>query len=226
MADLQQVLGIQFKNPSLLEQALTHSSFVNEQQGTSSNERLEFLGDAILDLIIAEKLFHDLPDHAEGEMTQIRAILVSSGTLCQLAKSINLGSYLYLGKGEEASGGREKRTNLESAMEAVIAAVYLDRGLPETADLVYRLFGTEIEKTINRGTVNDHKSRLQEVLQRKYHRGPRYLIVDTEGPVHDRRFKVVASLDDKILGTGTGSSRREAEMEAARQALDNMDQLS
>jgi ribonuclease-3 len=219
LSDFQQVLGITFNDPSLLERALTHSSYVNEKQGVASNERLEFLGDAVLGLIIADKLYHDFPDYSEGEMTQIRAALVRSGTLFRIAKSIDLGDYLYLGKGEEASGGREKTTNLESALEAVIAAVYLDLGLLEAEKLVLRLFVSEIEKAIGKSPDIDYKSSLQEVLQRKYQRAPTYVLVDTTGSEHDRYFVAEARLGDRVLGKGTGRSKKSAETEAARAAL-------
>ncbi len=142
LAALQQTLGISFNDSSLLEQALVHSSYVNENPGIApaSNERLEFLGDAVLGLTVAEKLYQDFPHSAEGEMTRLRAALVRGNTLARVARTIKLGDYLYLGKGEEASGGRRKPANLAGALEAMIAAVFLDQGLTITRDFILRLF--------------------------------------------------------------------------------------
>jgi ribonuclease III len=222
LSDFQQVLGVKFNDLSLLHQALTHSSRVNEKKGSASNERLEFLGDAVLGLIIAEKLYYDFPDYTEGEMTQIRAALVRSGTLFRVAKSINLGDYLFLGKGEETSGGREKMTNLESALEAIIAAVYLDQGLPEAKSLILKLLTPEIEKATGKSPDIDYKSKLQEIMQRKYHAAPSYELVDTTGPEHDRYFIAEARLGERVLGRGTGRSKKSAETEAAKAALEKI----
>jgi ribonuclease III len=224
MADFQQRLGFTFHNTDLLKQALTHSSYLNENKELApvSNERLEFLGDALLGLIIAEKLYSDFPQYTEGEMTQIRAALVNGDTLCKISKAINIGDFLIFGKGEEATGGREKSTNLESALEAVIAAVYLDRGLASTRGLVLRLFAEEFEKAIKRTTVIDYKSKLQEVTQEECRRAPVYLIIDVAGSEHERQFTVDVKLDDIVLGRGTGRSKKAAEAEAARVALENL----
>ena len=153
LMELQQILGVSFSNPSLLTQALIHSSYANENPGIdpACNERLEFLGDAILGVVIAEKLYQLLPDAAEGEMTRLRATLVRRKTLSQLAAGIGLHKYLYLGKGEEESGGRQKASNLAGAMEAVIAAVFLDRGWDSARDFVLRLFQAHLDQTRSTG---------------------------------------------------------------------------
>ena len=145
-----------------------------------------------------------------------------SGTLFRVAKSINLGDYLYLGKGEETSGGREKMTNMESALEAIIAAVYLDRGLAEAESMVLRLLTPEIEKATGKSPDIDYKSKLQELLQRQFHSAPSYELIDTTGPEHDRYFVAEARLGNKVLGKGTGRSKKSAETEAAKTALDIM----
>jgi ribonuclease III len=224
MVDFQQQLGFTFHNPDLLKHALTHSSYLNENKELApvSNERLEFLGDALLGLIIAEKLYNDFPQYTEGEMTQIRAALVKGDTLCKIAKAIKLGDYLIFGKGEETTGGREKSANLESALEAVIAAVYLDRGLSLTRELVLRLFAEEFDKAIKRTSVIDYKSKLQEVMQGECRRVPVYILVDAAGSEHERQFTIDVKLDDKVLGRGTGRSKKAAEAEAARIALENL----
>lgn len=224
---LQQVLGIKFNDPTLLEHALIHSSYVNENPTLSltSNERLEFLGDAILDFIIAEKLYAELPYSSEGEMTHRRAVLVRGASLARIAAGIDLGKYLCLGKGEQSSGGRHKPSNLAGALEAVIAAVYLDGGLPATREFVLRLFHADLKKTIKQGAGTDFKSRLQELTQSRWQSVPGYRLVEATGPDHDKRFTVEVSIGDTVLGRGVGRSKRASEQEAARAALDKLDNI-
>ena len=182
--ELQKILGVSFQQPELLTQALTHSSYANENPGIApaSNERLEFLGDAILGLIVAENLFRDFPGMSEGEMTRLRSILVKQETLARVAESIKLGNYLYLGKGEEASGGKDKPANLARALEAVIAAVYLDQGSAVTEQLVLEILDAELLKTLYQGAIIDYKSQLQELLQAKKQQTPVYNLIETQGP--------------------------------------------
>jgi ribonuclease-3 len=221
---LQDILGISFNNLSLLEQALVHSSYINENPdlAQASNERLEFLGDAILGLVIAEELYQTLPNAAEGEMTKLRATLVSRNTLAQLAGAIKLGDYLYLGKGEESSGGRHKTSNLAGALEALIAAISLDQGLAATKSFILRLFEQELEKLVSQGTEVNYKSRLQELIQARGEPPPVYYVIETKGPDHDRRFTVEVRAGNTALGRGTGRSKKSAETEAARSALENL----
>jgi ribonuclease-3 len=221
IADLQKALGGTFRRPSLLQQALVHSSFINENPASVSghNERLEFLGDAILGFIVAGELYRDFPDLSEGEMTRLRAALVSRDTLARVARSINLGDFLYMGKGEEASGGRRKTTNLAGALEAVIAAVYLDRGVAAATDVVTGLFAAEWQKLTSPGTGIDYKTRLQELAQSRFQQTPVYYLTAEVGPDHAKKFTVEVRLNDKILGSGSGKSKKLAEMEAARSAL-------
>jgi ribonuclease-3 len=221
LAALQQALGISFNNRALLEQALVHSSYCNEVPAppVSSNERLEFLGDAILNFVIAERLHQGFPRLNEGEMTRLRSAMVSQVSLARNAAAIGLGNYLYLGKGEEASGGREKPKNLASALEAVIAAVYLDQGLAATRDFVLRLFGTELDRTADQGSGIDHKSQLQEYTQEKWQLTPSYHLVKAEGPDHDKTFTVEVRVGDTVLAKGSGKSKKAAEAEAARLTL-------
>jgi ribonuclease III len=224
LAALQQALGISFNNLSLLEQALVHSSYTNENPGfaPNSNERLEFLGDAVLGLVVAEKLYRDFPRFAEGEMTKLRAALVRQDTLAHVARAISLGDYLYLGRGEEASGGRDKPTNLAGALEAVVAALFLDQGLNITADAILRLFNAELVKVISHGTGADYKSRLQELIQTRQGQTPVYHLVEAVGPDHDRRFTVEVRVGDTVLGRGSGKSKKRAETEAACSALEQL----
>ncbi|MCK4274773.1 MAG: ribonuclease III [Dehalococcoidales bacterium] len=225
LTDLQEILGVTFNHLSLLEQALVHSSYVNENPACVSghNERLEFLGDAVLDFIVADKLYQDSPDFTEGEMTKHRAALVRRDTLARVARSIRLGDFLYMGKGEEASGGRNKTPNLAGALEAVIAAVYLDRGEAATGDMVVRLLGEEWERVVSQGTGVDYKSKLQEVSQARFQLTPAYRLVDEVGPDHDKRFTVEVKVGAEVIGNGVGKSKKLAETEAARTALELLD---
>ena len=224
LAALQQTLGISFNDSSLLEQALVHSSYVNENPGLApvSNERLEFLGDAVLSLIVAEKLYQDFPHSAEGEMTRLRAALVRRDTLARIARTIKLGDYLYLGKGEAASGGRRKPANLAGALEAIIAAVFLDQGSVTTREFILRLFDEELQKVASRGARVDYKSQLQELIQAGEQQTPAYQLVEAMGPDHDRRFTVEVRVGDTVLGRGSGKSKKAAEAEAARTALEQL----
>jgi ribonuclease-3 len=223
LSTLQQTLDIQFKDPSLLEQALVHSSYVNENPGTiSSNERLEFLGDAILGFIMARELYQRLPHSSEGEMTKLRSSLVRRDTLSRMAKAIKLGNHLYLGRGEEASGGRRKPANLAGALEAIIAAIFLDQGLITARDFVLKLEEKELNKALSRGVEPDYKSQLQELIQARHQQTPAYRVIEAVGPAHDRRFTVEVSIGDTVLGQGAGKSKKLAEAEAARSALDQL----
>jgi len=223
LAALQQTLGISFNDPSLLEQALVHSSYVNENPSLASNERLEFLGDAVLGLVIAEKLYQDFPHFDEGEMTKLRAALVRGGTLARVARTIKLGDYLYLGKGEKASGGRRKPANLAGALEAMIAAIFLDQGLTTSNDLVLRLFNEELQRVgASQEAGVDYKSQLQELIQAREQQKPTYQLVVAVGPDHDRRFTVEVRVGDTVLGKGSGKSKKAAETEAAHTALEQL----
>ena len=224
LAILQQTLGVAFNDLSLLEQALIHSSYINENSSLAptSNERLEFLGDAVLGLVVAEKLYRDFPRSNEGEMTRLRAALIRRDTLARMARAIGLGDYLYLGKGEETSGGRRKPVNLAGALEAVIAAIYLDQGLSTSKDFILRLLEPELQKVVSQGTVVDYKSQLQELLQAREQQTPVYRVVEATGPDHDKRFTVEVIAGDTVLGRGSGKGKKAAETEAARMALEQL----
>lgn len=224
LAALQQTLCIFFNDPSRLEQALVHSSYINENLGfvPASNERLEFLGDAVLGLVVAEKLYQDFSYSTEGEMTRLRADLVRRDTLARVARTIKLGDYLYLGKGEEASGGRRKPANLAGALEAMIAAIFLDQGLTTTREVILRLFNGELQKVASQGGGVDYKSQLQELIQDREQQTPAYQLVEAMGPDHDRRFTVEVRAGGTVLGRGSGKSKKMAETEAARAALEQL----
>ncbi len=224
LAVLQEILGVSFKDLSRLEQALVHSSYINENPdfAPTSNERLEFLGDAILGSVVAEKLYQDLPSFTEGEMTKLRAALVRRDALARAARAISLGDYLYLGKGEEASGGRHKPVNLAGALEAVIAAIFLDQGSATAKNFIMRLFNKELQKVVSQGAGVDYKSQLQELIQAREQQTPAYYVIEAKGPDHDRRFTVEVRAGDTVLGRGSGKSKKEAETEAARSALERL----
>ena len=223
-AALQKALGVHFKESSLLEQALIHSSYINEnpELAPTSNERLEFLGDAVLGLIFARQLYQDFADSPEGELTRLRSFLVRRHTLARVALNIRLGDYLYMGRGEEASGGRSKPANLAGALEAVIAAIYLDQGITTTRDFIKRLFSNELEKLVSQGAGIDYKSQLQELIQARQQVTPGYHIVEASGPEHNRHFTAEVRVGDDLLARGSGRSKKEAETEAARLALEKL----
>lgn len=222
LLSMQQNLGVQFRNPALLREALTHTSYVNENpcEVTTDNERLEFLGDAILDFLVAEALFLRFPMAREGELTAMRAALVRTDFLARVARRLQLGSHLFLGRGEEASGGRQRGANLCAALEAVVGAIFLDRGLDETRYLIHSLFGSAIDALGEAKTMRDPKSRLQERVQSQLHCTPVYRTVSESGPDHAKEFVVEVIVREQVLGTGSGSSKQAAEQAAARAALE------
>jgi ribonuclease-3 len=225
IAKLQKILGVSFKKPALLKQALVHSSYINENpiHSLGHNERLEFLGDAVLDFIVADKLYREFPGLNEGEMTRLRAALVRRDTLAGMARRIKLGDFLYMGKGEESSGGRNKTPNLAGALEAVIAAVFLDRGIIAAEGMISGLLAGEWEKLTSRGAGIEYKSRLQELVQSQFQAAPAYRLVSESGPDHEKSFLVEVIVNSKVVGRGTGRTKKAAETEAARLALEHLD---
>lgn len=220
--DLEERLHLNFKNPRLLKQALVHTSYLNENPGidVGSNERLEFLGDAALGVVVAQQLYNDYPELDEGKLTELRAHLVRRDTLAKVAERIGLGEYLQLGRGEDAAGGRRRPTNLARAYEALVGAIFLDGGLPRVRTFVKRTMGDEM-KTLRTGVMpHDPKSRLQEMVQSRWQTTPSYRLVKTEGPDHARRFTVQVLVNGRALGVGEGRSKQMAEKEAAQHALD------
>jgi len=216
---LQTHLNYDFKRTALLRQAVTHSSFVHEQNlgPDESNERLEFLGDAVLELCISDFLYHRYSHLSEGELTQRRAKLVCETTLASIAKNIGLGDFLLLGQGEAREKGREKPSILSDAMESVFGAIYLDGGLDAVRNVIARLFGPIAEKA--KKNPRDSKSTLQEILQKSSKETAAYEIVTEEGPPHKKQFVAQVLHQGKILGKGSGRSKKEAEQAAAAQAL-------
>lgn len=218
---IEEKLGISFRDRSLLSHALIHGSHVNESQGlpTESNERLEFLGDAVIGLIIAEELYRRLPEAAEGTLTSLRSSLVRRQTLATVGRTLRLGDYLLLGKGEAASGGRSRDRNLADTVEAIVGACYLDQGYEPTRTLVLRLFDSHIQEAVTHGTAPNYKAILQEHLQSQGQPVPRYRIVSSTGPDHGKVFTAEVLSHNTPIGSGTGHSRKSAETAAACHAL-------
>ena len=222
--ELQTRLGYEFKRHNVLRHAVTHMSFVHEQglDASDSNERLEFLGDAVLELCISDFLYHRYPEMSEGDLTKRRAGLVCESSLAERARSLNLGNFLLLGQGEAQEGGRNKDSILADALESILGAVYLDGGMEEVRHVILRLFEPIADKTAKQ--VKDHKSTLQEFLQKNSQETAVYTIVYEEGPPHQKIFTAQASHKGKLLGTGTGGSKKIAEQAAAKMALEGLGQ--
>lgn len=220
MEQLQNNLGYHFKNPALLARALTHSSYANERHvDTGDNERLEFLGDSVLGFITAEYLFANHRDFPEGELTKLRAYAVCEKSLFSFAEEIGLGNYLKLGKGEERTGGRTRPSVLSDAFEAVIAAIYLDGGMDEAKKFVLRFVVPYVEA---KPTFKDYKTMLQEVVQKNQGETLEYVLVSETGPDHDKCFTVEVHLNSNVIGRGVGGSKKKAEQNAAKEALELM----
>lgn len=222
-AKLQKDLRVKFKNPSLLKNAFIHRSYLNEHKNFkgTSNERLEFLGDSVLALFVSQFLYEKLAKSPEGELTQLRASLVRTETLAKLARELGLGQYLYLSKGEEDSRGRTNNSTLADTFEALIGAIYLDQGKQITQKFIDEQILTRWQE-LSLSAVFDNKSKLQETLQRKYHKSPLYKLANSWGPDHDRRFEVQVYLENKLLGSGIGKNKQTAAQNAAGNALDRL----
>ena len=221
-SEFEKKIGYTFKNKDLLYEALSHSSYANEyRHGRSSNERLEFLGDSVLSIVVSVHLFTHFKHLPEGELTKIRASRVCENALVEFSKKIYLGKYIIIGKGEENSGGRERPSIVSDAFEAVIAAVYLDGGMDAATKYVLSFMPEHLDK--NRAkALNDYKTVLQEVIQRNPEEKIEYVLKDQSGPDHDRRFVVQVMLNSNVIGTGEGHSKKQAEQMAAKEALSLM----
>ncbi len=225
---LMTALGIEFVDPELLESALTHRSFVHEhyQSSLQPNERLEFLGDSVVNLLTAEFLYSTFPDRGEGQLTAMRAALVRTGTLARFARRFGLGAYLRLGKGEEHSGGRERDGLLADVFEALLASMFLDQGLDAARRFLLPMLESEGARMAVHGLQQDDKSRLQERVQSERGTTPRYRTVRAEGPDHNRTYTIEVFAGDQTLGTGIGNSKQSAAQAAARAALEHLDDLA
>lgn len=221
---LQASLAYRFLSPALLEEALTHTSHVNEQKETTRthNERLEFLGDAVLSLVMSEYLASALPRSSEGALSKLKATLVSEATLARVARRLKLGECLKLGRGEERSKGREKGSLLADALEAVIAAVHLDGGFEASRTVTRHIFAEELQQVSANETrpgAEDFKTELQEWCQKRHDALPQYSIIRESGPDHEKQFEVHVMIQGDVVGLGSGRSKKEAEQQAAKQAL-------
>ena len=222
MKTLEEKLGYTFSNPALLENALTHSSCANESRGRlQSNERLEFLGDSILGMVVAEHLYRNHPDLPEGELTRTRAALVCEESLVEVAQALGLGDYLKLGKGEEAGGGRNRPSIRADAVEAVLAAVYLDGGIGSARKIIQKYILSKELAGLRGG--RDYKTALQELVQRESGQVLKYCLTGQSGPDHDKRFFVEVQLNGKAVGRGEGHSKKEAEQMAAKAAIGKLE---
>jgi ribonuclease-3 len=222
--EIQRRLEYRFRQPRLLREALTHKSYLNEVRGSeeSDNERLEFLGDAVLDLVVSEYLLHAFPEAAEGELSKLRARLVSEKTLSRVAEKIGLGGQLRLGRGEMKTQGRSKPSILADALEAVLAGVYLDGGLDAAVTCVKAAFSDELASCDRSLAKGDFKTDLQEICQREFEMLPKYRTIRETGPDHEKLFEVEILIGGERYGVGIGKSKKEAEQMAARQALEQL----
>lgn len=227
LKEFEKKLGISFKRREILKSALMHKSYANENKypHTDHNERLEYLGDAVLELAISHILYKLYPNSTEGELSKLRAAIVNEDQLASMARETKLGDYIYLGKGEDQTGGRDKPSLLSDAYEAVLGAVYLDRGFEKALKLVHKKFEVIVQKVGGSGFVSDYKTRLQEVAQAKFRTIPRYKMVREYGPDHSKTFEVQIFISGELMGTGTGQNKKAAEQDAAREALEKMEKI-
>ena len=216
----EQKINYEFKNKEYILEALTHSSYSNENKNYPFNERLEFLGDSVLSIVISDYLFKKETKLPEGELTKIRANIVCEESLSEVSKNIHLGKYMLLGKGEEATGGRERISILADALEAVIAAIYLDGGIKCAREFILTNMEKIINDSIKRKIFRDYKTCLQEVLQSNGENNIWYKLIEEKGPDHNKRFVMEVGINDTVLGVGEGKSKKDAEQVAAKCALD------
>ena len=221
---MEKRIQIEFKNKDLLKEALTHRSYLNENPkwGVPHNERMEFLGDAVLELIVTENLFSSYPSYSEGELTSIRAALVNYQTLAKVARNIDLDASIYLSKGEAKDTDRAKEVILANAIEALIGAIYLDNGYDSVSNFIKEYVLSLLPEIVEKKLYKDPKSYLQEIIQEKLKLTPTYEVLSEEGPDHNKIFEVGAYFGEKLAGTGKGHSKQDAEIEAAKNALEKI----
>lgn len=219
---LEKNIGYTFKDKSLLENALTHKSFLLKGKGLKNNERLEFLGDSVLGFAVAQYLYKNYPQLPEGELTKIRSTVVCEESLFKVALRIELGKYIHIGKGEETTGGRERPSILSDALEAVFAAIYLDSDISLVTNLITGLLKEDIEKAVKDHDVRDYKTLFQELVQKDGAKAPEYEIIKEEGPDHAKIFTAVVKLEGKIVGEGVGKTKKEAEKQAAKNGINSI----
>jgi ribonuclease III len=216
--ELQQRISYTFGDPRLLERALTHRSYANEHRLSEHNERLEFLGDSVLNLVVSQRLMEDRPRSSEGELSRLRASVVSEPSLAEVARSIGIGDFLLLGKGEEQTGGRNKDSLLANSLEALVASLYLDGGFLQAASFIERSFRDIFERVGGTGGTSDYKTEFQELLKTL----PEYRVVSESGPDHRKEFEIELTVRGEVLGRGAGRNKKEAEQKAAKEALEKL----
>ncbi len=222
---LQREIKVKFTNKNILNQALTHRSYANESQGSiRENERLEYLGDSVLGLVINEYLFKRFDEYHEGDLAKIKSSVVSEEMLATVACEISIGTYILLGKGEENSGGRTRPSILANTVEALIGAMYLDCGLKQTKKFILGIFKKYIDQVNKIPNMRDPKTTLQELVQKKYKDKPSYILLRSEGPDHKKLFTVALTINGKVIIEGTGTSKRRAEVDAARKVIEKIKQ--
>ena len=223
-SELETKLGIKFKNEALLDKAFTHRSYLNEHRGDGieNNERLEFLGDAVLELIISTYLFNNYPEKPEGELTNIRAAVVRTESLAEESRALGFGQYLKMSKGEEDSGGKDKDYLLANTFEAVLGAIYLDQGFEVCIEYLNKTLLHKVSNIVEKNLFIDPKTQAQEIIQAQFKVTPLYEVVKEEGPDHDKTFTVVLKVNQKEMGRGLGSSKQKAEEEAAKMAVETI----
>ncbi len=225
LQDIERKLKVKFKNPQILKRALTHRSFLNEikDKQITSNERLEFFGDAILSFVVSDWIFKQFPNYLEGRMTNLRSKLVKTGTLAKVAKNLNIGEYLFLSRGERESKGQQKPTLLANALEAIIGAIFIDQGIEAVENFIKRNFKPLLKEFITLGNFKDYKSLLQEKLQAQKSKSPIYKTIKEEGLEHNKIFTLnVYSQKGELLASGKGKSKQKAEQDAAKLALEKL----
>jgi ribonuclease III len=221
-AELAALLDVHLDVPDLLDRALTHRSWAFENGGVQPNERLEFLGDAVLALVVTDEIFHAHPDEQEGRLAKVRSAAVKTGSLASIARELGLGRFVKLGRGEAQSGGADKDSILADTLEAVLGAVYLDQGFATAYDLVQRLFASRLDELAGRRAALDFKTALQELSAARYESLPRYEVTD-RGPDHEKTFTAEVAVDGEVVGRGEGRNKKEAEQRAARQAYQRLE---
>jgi len=222
--ELQHHIGYTFRKADLLERALTHRSYANENRLSEHNERMEFLGDSVLNLVVSEQLMNALPGSSEGDLSRLRAAVVSEPSLAAVAREIGLGEYLLLGRGEEQTGGRDKDSLLADSLEALVASLYLDGGIGPAGAFIIRFFDATIRKAQTTGGTSDYKTEVQELCQERLKTLPDYTVVSESGPDHQKQFEVELSVRGEVYGRGAGRNKKEAEQRAAKEALEKLRQ--
>lgn len=222
--DIQNKIGIEFEDIKLLHIALTHSSYANEKKKIKYNERLEFLGDSVLQLVITEYLFMNYKNKSEGELSKKRALIVCENSLFSIAKKLDLGECIKMSKGEEITGGRERISILADAVEALIASIYLDKGIDVAQNFILKNFHGIIEKAMRDEIILDYKTKLQEIIQKDGDIHINYVLTKYEGPPHRRKFYTEVKIKEDILGSGVGYSKKESEQNAAKKAIANLEE--